>query len=162
MPFTNQNYCRAKSKRGINYGIYLVVIFANEGSLLMKNITRNTSMDTKAKEMHKSGTGLMLSLSEGIKSFEDRGYTANIVPAFDHFSINDGKIKLLPTDINLDNIMRFENSSDPDDQSILYAISNKDKTIKGLYVDSFGRYHDDLSTEIQESLRDSRLINKNP
>lgn len=119
-------------------------------------------MDTKAKEMHKSGTGLMLSLSEGIKSFQEKGYTANIVPEFDHFSINDGKIKLLPADITLDDIMRFENSSDPDDQSILYAISNKDQTIKGLYVDSFGAYHDELSKEMLEALRASRLINKNP
>lgn len=128
----------------------------------MENITRNTSMETKAKDMHQAGTGLMLSLSEGITYYQKLGYTANIVPAFDHFNINDGKFRLNPADIILNNIMRFENSSDPDDQSILCAISSKDNTVRGLYVDSFGAYHDELSKEMLEALRASRLINKNP
>lgn len=126
----------------------------------MENITRTTSMEQKASDMHQAGTGLMLSLSEGLKSFQDNGYTANIIPVFDHFSINDGKIRLEPDDIIVDDILRFENSSDPDDQSILYAISNVEGSIKGLYVDSFGRYHDELSEEMLKSLSASRLKNK--
>lgn len=125
----------------------------------MDNTTVSTSAEKNA-EIQRSGTGTMQTLVEGIREFEKRGYTENIVPKYDHFSMQNGDIVLYPKDIVVDDIVRFENSSDPADQSILYAISNLSHTVKGLYVDSFGAYHDDLSTDMQNAIQISRMVNK--
>lgn len=109
-------------------------------------------MDAKeANSINQAGTGFMLSLTDSIHEFEKKGYTENLVPRFDHFESRSGQVKLYPDDLKIDKVLRFENSSDPDDQSIMYAISSGD--LKGLYVDSYGLYHDELSPAILDRLK---------
>ncbi|KQR70198.1 hypothetical protein [Pedobacter sp. Leaf176] len=43
-----------------------------------------------------------------------------------------------PEDFLIDKFYRFEGTSDPEDESILYAISSTDGKIKGLLVDGYG------------------------
>lgn len=104
------------------------------------------------RDMLEAGTGHMNTLLDGIQKWQALGYTENIIPAGDHLSCQMGKIELYPEDIKVDHIFRFENTSDPEDQSILYAISSPSKGIKGLYVDSYGVYHDELSPELTEKM----------
>ncbi len=113
-------------------------------------------METESTSLSsiKSGTGFMISLSETIPKLISLGYTENLVPCFDHLSCQLEKIQLYPKDLHVDAIIRFENASDPDDQSILYAVSSTTTNLKGLYVDSYGIYHDDLSREMLECLKD--------
>lgn len=99
-----------------------------------------------------AGTGFMASLAETIRAFERKGYTENLVPRFDHFELHSGRERLAPGEFVLDEVRRFENTSDPDDQSILYAISAPAHGLKGLYVDSYGTYHDELSERMLRSL----------
>lgn len=112
------------------------------------------------RDMLKAGTGMMMTLVQGIRELRDRGYKDDLVPHYDHFSACSGKIMIYARDIIVDDILRFENSSDPGDTSILYALSDRAGHIKGLYVDSYGTYHDDLSPEILESIQYSRILNK--
>ena len=114
------------------------------------------------KEMLQSGTGFMDNLSECMKHFEEKGYSENFTPRFDHFECQDGKFKLFPHEFVLDDVQRFENTSDPDDQTILYAISSKTSSLKGLYVESYGSYHDDFSQPMMDYIKEQCLIhNKN-
>lgn len=106
-----------------------------------------------AKLMNQAGTGFMPSLSGVINEYAKKGYVENLVPHFDHFECRDGAVKLYLNEIHIDDMMRFENTSDPDDQAILYAISSGPNDLKGLYVDSYGLYHDDLAPEIIRFLR---------
>lgn len=113
-------------------------------------MTKNESI---IKEMSKAGTGFMINLTDTIRKFEAEGYVDNLVPNFDHFSCRNDSITIYPKEIVVDKMIRFENSSDPDDQSILYAIrSNHQGGVKGLYVDSYGTYHDELSASMIEAL----------
>lgn len=96
-------------------------------------------------DMVRAGTGEMQCVTEAIKKLEAKGYTHNLILAYDHFKTEDGKIKLYPKDIFFDEVMRFENTSDPDDQSILYAISSLTDDVKGIYVESYGLYHEEIS-----------------
>lgn len=96
-------------------------------------------------DMIRAGTGEMQCVTEAIKELEAIGYVHNLILAYDHFKTEDGKIKLYPKDIFFDEVMRFENTSDPDDQSILYAISSLSDDVKGIYVESYGLYHDEIS-----------------
>ncbi len=104
--------------------------------------------------MLRSGTGFMISLSDTIRELQRMGYTENLGCANDHLCARSGKIKLYPKDITIDRMVRFENSSDPDDQAILYAARCDSKDLLGLYVDSYGLYHDDLTPELLKSFKD--------
>lgn len=105
----------------------------------------------QSKEILKAGTGDMLGLTDVIHHFEHQGYTENLVPVFDHFT--SGEIEIYPSDFTIDEMYRFENTSDPDDQSILYAISLPNFSLKGIYIESYGLYHDELSTEMLERIK---------
>jgi hypothetical protein len=104
----------------------------------------------------KSGTGYMQTLSEAITKFEKLGYRENLIGCVDHLRSQCRKIKILPEEIDVKDIYRFENSSDPEDQSILYVISVPSKDIKGLYVESYGLYHEDQSDTLRKALRLNR------
>lgn len=110
----------------------------------------------------KAGTGFMSNLADTIKILEARGYAENLVPGFDHLTCRSGEIILYPRDFFIDEIFRFENSSDPDDQSILYAITCHKNKIRGLYVESYGVYHDELSTAMLERIKFCRAQRVQP
>src|SRR5437868_1520764 len=104
----------------------------------------------------RAGTGFMGSLSESLQVLVEQGYTENFTPKRDHLECCSGKYKFFPEDIRVDEMLRFENTSDPDDQSIIYAISSVSQGIKGIYVESYGIYQDDLSYEMLQRLKDHR------
>ncbi|MGZ3742334.1 MAG: phosphoribosylpyrophosphate synthetase [Pseudobdellovibrionaceae bacterium] len=100
-----------------------------------------------------AGTGFMLSLSEALHQLEEKGYSENLSARLDHFECRSGQLKLYPKDVRIDGIIRFENTSDPDDQAILYAISIPTLGLKGIYVDTYGLHQDELSREMTERLK---------
>ncbi|MES2801351.1 MAG: hypothetical protein V4654_02570 [Bdellovibrionota bacterium] len=107
------------------------------------------------KDMVRAGTGEMYGLLEAIERLQKQGYTHNLVPRFDHFTCSSGKLELYPNDIFFDEVLRFENTSDPDDQSIMYAIRSLiEDDVKGLYIESYGFYHDDLSNTIIQRIQE--------
>lgn len=114
----------------------------------------------EAKDMEQAGTGDMMGLSDTIRELQKKGYKENFVPCYDHLTFGSGYLKVYPRDIVFDDIFRFENSSDPADQSILYAISYPALNIKGLLVDSYGVYHDELSKAMIERIKASREMTR--
>ncbi len=100
----------------------------------------------------------MLQLLDAVKVLQRKGYTENLVAHFDHLTC--GEVKLLPPEIYFDHILRFENASDPDDQAILYAISSPSKKIKGIYIESYGLYHDEWAPELLQRLKFCRSIKR--
>lgn len=59
---------------------------------------------------------------------------------------------LSPDDFEIDDFYRFEGDSDPGDQMIVYAISSKNKNLKGIVVNAYGIYADDASSAIVKKL----------
>lgn len=100
-----------------------------------------------------AGTGFMTSLSEMIRKLEGLGYIENLGQRGNHFECQTGKVKIFPEDFVVDKMYRFENTSDPDDTAIIYAISSAKMGIKGVYIESYGIYQDDLSPEMLERLK---------
>lgn len=99
-----------------------------------------------------AGTGFMVSLSAAQAHFERRGYQTNLVARFDHFECNSGEKSIYPGDFEVDSIFRFENSSDPDDQAILYAISFDQARRRGIFIEAYGIYQESLSPAMLQSL----------
>jgi hypothetical protein len=115
-------------------------------------------MDEKtAQSINQAGTGMMITLSETIRKLQLKGYKENIIPKFDHLECRSGEIKLDIKDFVVDEIVRFENTSDPDDQAILYAITAPKYNLKGIYSESYGLYHDNLSEEMKHHLTERKL-----
>tara|TARA_R110002049_G_scaffold210657_3_gene381734 strand:+ start:225 stop:518 length:294 start_codon:yes stop_codon:yes gene_type:complete len=91
-------------------------------------------------------------LSEAVNDLLRRGYTHdfNLKPeCLERASL---KIEIYPEDFEVDEVHRFEGMSSTDDNSVLYAISSKNG-IKGLLVDAYGVYAENISEEMRKKLR---------
>lgn len=107
----------------------------------------------RSQDILKAGTGFMTSVSESIRQLVSQGYTENLSARVDHFECCSGSHKIYPQDVRVDKMLRFENASDPDDQSIIYAISSIKDGLKGIYVEAYGIYQDEVSKDMLERLK---------
>ena len=62
------------------------------------------------------------------------------------------KIEIRPEDFKVDKTYRFEGMSSTDDNSVLYVISSKNG-VKGLLVDAYGVYAENISEAMRKKLR---------
>ncbi|MBL8001707.1 MAG: phosphoribosylpyrophosphate synthetase [Flavobacteriales bacterium] len=77
-------------------------------------------------------------LSEAVNDLQRRGYTDDLALG-GHCLVCDARgLSLDPSEFEIDEFHRFEGNSDPEDQSIVYAISSKDHRIMGILVNAYG------------------------
>lgn len=107
----------------------------------------------KPRDTLEAGTGFMSGPAEILKTLERGGYSENIVPHFDHFEARSGALKLYPENFEVDELIRYESTSDPDDQAVIYAISSREHQLKGAYVEAYGIYQDELSGRMLKKLK---------
>ena len=91
-------------------------------------------------------------LSTTMAQLQKQGYTCDFNLCTGHIECNSLKLKLHPEDFEVDETYRFEGMSSTDDNSILYAISSKNG-IKGLLVDAYGVYAENISEAMRKKLR---------
>lgn len=91
-------------------------------------------------------------LSEAINDLQQRGYTYDFNLRPECLECASLKIEIRPEDFKVDKIYRFEGMSSTDDNSVLYAISAKDG-IKGLLVDAYGVYAENISEAMRKKLK---------
>ncbi|WP_194850583.1 phosphoribosylpyrophosphate synthetase [Nonlabens antarcticus] len=91
-------------------------------------------------------------LSTTMAQLQEQGYTCDFNLCSGHIECNSLKLKLHPEDFDVDQTFRFEGMSSTDDNSILYAISSK-KGIKGLLVDAYGVYAENITETMRQKLR---------
>jgi len=77
-------------------------------------------------------------LSETISRLKDEGYTLDFNIQPDSPANKPPNIALSPDDFEIDRVYRFEGATNPDDQSVLYAISSKRTNVKGVLVNGYG------------------------
>jgi hypothetical protein len=91
-------------------------------------------------------------LSEAIIALKQQGYTADFNLKENCLECIAGRQELLPHEFDIDKSFRFDVDENPSDQAMLYAISSKMHNIKGLLVNGYGIYSDDVSNEMLEKL----------
>ncbi|MEP6645684.1 MAG: phosphoribosylpyrophosphate synthetase [Saprospiraceae bacterium] len=91
-------------------------------------------------------------LVEAINGLKAEGYTEDFNLRYECLECSDGKFKLYPDDFVIDKYFRFDVDSDAADQSIIYAISSHQQDLKGILVNSYGTYADDLTNEMVDKL----------
>lgn len=91
-------------------------------------------------------------LVEAIEGLKKQGYVEdfNLLPT--QLECKSREQCFSPDEFVIDKFFRFEGMTDPDDQSILYAITASDAGLKGLLVNAYGVYADDTSSEMVERL----------
>ncbi|MBK8497266.1 MAG: phosphoribosylpyrophosphate synthetase [Flavobacteriales bacterium] len=89
-------------------------------------------------------------LSEAVNDLQHRGYTDELVLAEHCLVCGTRDLHLDPAEFRIDEFHRFEGNSDPEDQSIVYAISSDKHGLKGILVNAYGP---DASSLTQEMVR---------
>lgn len=109
----------------------------------------NTSSDPNAP-LHTMDT-----LSETMNALKNKGYTTDFNLKNDHLicaKCNE-EIKIHPHEFEIVETFRFEGESNPDDSSILYAIKADKYNLKGVLVNAYGVYADDMVSEMAKKFR---------
>ncbi len=92
-------------------------------------------------------------LSETINGLIKSGYTHDFNIMNDCIVCHQTNLILSPDDFQIDKVYRFEGASDPDCQSILYAISSIKNDVKGTLVNGYGISADEATSKLIEKLR---------
>ena len=77
-------------------------------------------------------------LSETINGLKKDGYTLDFNVQEERIVCHHTNTVLSPEDFEIDKVYRFEGASNPDDQSVLYAISSSKFDIKGVLTNGYG------------------------
>ena len=92
-------------------------------------------------------------VSEAITGLKERGYTLDF-----NLKVNciecEGQ-KFNSSDFEITEFYRFEGSSDPGDEAIVYAIESHNG-LKGVLVNGFGVYSEPVSDEMMKKLNFSK------
>lgn len=95
-------------------------------------------------------------LSQAITGLKTLGYTNDFNLHPDWIECRELNQKLKPEEFHVDEVHRFEGMTNPDDSSVLYAISSSGG-LKGLLVDAYGVYATSISPGMLKKLHiDSR------
>jgi len=91
-------------------------------------------------------------LSEAVNNLTKKGYTFNFNIQQDCIWCKENNMQLQPEEFEIDEVHRFQEMSDVDNESILYAISATQNNVKGLLVNAYSIYADTASTKLIEKL----------
>ena len=91
-------------------------------------------------------------LQEAIEDLKRRGFTEDFNVKPHGIECASMKLILHPEDFVVKEYYRFEGMSNPDDNSIVYAIAS-DQGVSGILVDAYGMYADKLSPGMVAKLK---------
>jgi hypothetical protein len=92
-------------------------------------------------------------LTQAIEALKTQGYTEDFNLKENCLLCIAGKQGLLQHEFEIDKWFRFDVNEDPSDQAVLYAISSAQHNLKGLLVNGYGIYSDNVSNEMLEKLQ---------
>ena len=96
--------------------------------------------------------GKYTSLSEAINDLTNKGYIYNFNMKENFIECPENQCQLQPDEFEIDEKHRFQEMSDVDNESVLYAISSSDGSVKGLLVNAYGIYADYASFKLVQKL----------
>jgi hypothetical protein len=92
-------------------------------------------------------------LLEAIDGLKKQGYTEDFNLQQNCIECRSGLFKIFHDEFIVDKYYRFENDTDPEDQSIIYAISSDKYKLKGVLINAYGIYSDPITDEMLDSLK---------
>lgn len=92
------------------------------------------------------------SLIEAIDQYRSEGYLEDFNLKPNSLECTNGNYELLLDQFKIDKYYRFEQNTDPDDESIIYAISSYKYSVKGILINSYGIYSEPINDEMLSKL----------
>ncbi|MBS1666098.1 MAG: phosphoribosylpyrophosphate synthetase [Bacteroidetes bacterium] len=90
-------------------------------------------------------------LSQAVNGLKERGYGIDFNLEFDCITCKQTLVSLLPSEFEITEVYRFEGDSNPDDESVVYAIESKHGH-KGVLVNGYGISADPIGDEMVKKL----------
>lgn len=90
-------------------------------------------------------------LVEALDDLKRRGYTEDFNLHPHCLECKSLELQLHPENFKVDEFYRFEGMTNPDDNSVLFAISSEG--IKGTFLDAYGVYAENLTPEMRTKLK---------
>jgi hypothetical protein len=91
-------------------------------------------------------------VSEALAGLKTRGFNLDFNLANGVLHNSTENINLHPEDFCISELYRFEGISDPGDNSVVYGIESDKYHVKGVFVNAYGVYSDDVSEELLKKL----------
>ncbi|MDO6391293.1 phosphoribosylpyrophosphate synthetase [Pontibacter sp. BT731] len=91
-------------------------------------------------------------LSGALNGLKQRGYTEDFNLKENCIICATKPLELKPEEFDIEEGHRFEGMSNPDDNSVVYAISST-YGVKGVLVDAYGAYAEAITPEMAQKLR---------
>lgn len=92
-------------------------------------------------------------LTDAVSDLEKRGYEYDFILAADCIECKAIDLQLMPEEFEIDEVYRFEGMTDPGDSSVIYAISSPVGNLKGVLIDAYGVYAENVSPELLDKLK---------
>lgn len=93
-------------------------------------------------------------LLDGLNGLKQQGYIEDFNLKENCIECRNGQYKIFHNEFEIDKFFRFDNDTDPADQSILYAISSDKYKMKGVLVNAYGIYSSDIADEMVSKLNE--------
>lgn len=100
-------------------------------------------------EHHRKGFDTMV---EALNDLAGRGYSGNLKLREHYLEDEERKLMLYPEHFKVVESYRFEGMSDPEDNSVIYAIESLDGSFKGVLVNAYGAYAERASSDMIRKL----------
>ena len=98
----------------------------------------------------------METMVDALRRFGKRGFTDEFQAKPDGLrSLATGDV-FPPEKLVVEDVARFEGSSDPGDEATIFALRSEDGEVRGTYTVTFGTYMDVLDAEMVPRLREGR------
>ncbi|WP_282631005.1 phosphoribosylpyrophosphate synthetase [Empedobacter sedimenti] len=91
-------------------------------------------------------------LIDVLNTLKKKGYTEDFNLKQNCIECRNGEYRIFHNEFEVDEYFRFDNDSDPADQSILYAISSEKYNLKGVLINSYGIYSEEITDEMLDKL----------
>jgi hypothetical protein len=89
---------------------------------------------------------------EILEKLKAKGYTEDFNITGPALECKSKSICILPSEFEVDEVFRFEGQTNPSDEAILYAVSSGKHNLKGVVINSYGVYSDEMTDEMMKKL----------
>ncbi|MBE8712301.1 phosphoribosylpyrophosphate synthetase [Sphingobacterium hungaricum] len=92
-------------------------------------------------------------LVDGINGLKKEGYIEDFNLKQNCIECRNGEYKIFHDEFQIDKFFRFDDDTDPGNEAILYAVSSGKYDLKGVLVNAYGIYSEDITNEMLEKLK---------
>ncbi|WP_131537985.1 phosphoribosylpyrophosphate synthetase [Pedobacter nototheniae] len=92
-------------------------------------------------------------VTAALADLDKRGYELDFNLTSECLECKEIDLRLMPEEFEIDEVYRFEGMTDPADSAVVYAISSNVGNLKGVLVDAYGVYAENVSPELLNKLK---------